>query len=272
MDFGTLNAQSLIIVENDHFSAVFVHGSNNCVQNQAERNWIGRVIFNFLLRTRVRKYFFARQIFIKLSNSPRPGVAADNNIAHVPATENLHLMPTPIGHALAGAIIYKSLPTTQKTTAALLIAVLFFALLPDVDFLFGFPVGDPNRCHHYFTHSLFFVLVAGVAGGIIYAKLRGGRSLIYSAIFASAGISHVILDLLAVDKRAPFGCPVFWPFSNKYFISPVLLFSDVSRVSDSRLFLQSLFNRHNLATVGVELLVLTPILIYILWRKRNHRV
>ena len=176
-------------------------------------------------------------------------------------------MPTPIGHALAGAIIFESLPVKRKQTLLLLSAVLFFALLPDVDFLFGFLLGDPNRYHHFFTHSLLFVVLSGLLGGFVYAKLRPGRILFFSAIFVSSGISHVILDLLAMDKRAPFGCPVFWPFSKKYFISPVLLFSDVSRVSDSRLFLQSLFNLHNLATVGVELLVLVPILILLMRRK-----
>lgn len=181
-------------------------------------------------------------------------------------------MPTPFGHALAGAIIYTSLPAGRKQTAALVVAILFFTLFPDVDFLFGLLQGDANRYHHYFTHSFFFVIMVGILGGIVYTKWRGGRCLFYSAIFVSAGISHVILDLLAVDKRAPFGCPVFWPFSQNYVISPILLFSDVSRVSDSRLFLQSLFNRHNLATVGVEILVLAPILIFILWRKQNHRV
>jgi membrane-bound metal-dependent hydrolase YbcI (DUF457 family) len=180
-------------------------------------------------------------------------------------------MPTPIGHALAGAIVFYSLPDRIKNLTTLLIAAIFFSLLPDIDFLFGFPLGDPNRFHHNFTHSFVFVIVMGLIGGLLYAKLHKQRSLIYSAIFVSAGISHVILDVLAVDKRAPFGCPIFWPFSQEFYISPIVLFSDVSRVSDSRLFLQSLFSVHNLATICVEALVLIPILLYFVWRKnRNH--
>ena len=49
-------------------------------------------------------------------------------------------MPTPVGHILAGAVIYKS----QKESGFLLLSLLlFFALLPDIDFLFGFVAGDP---------------------------------------------------------------------------------------------------------------------------------
>ena len=187
------------------------------------------------------------------------------------ATLHLQPMPTPIGHALAGAIVFYSSPGKIKNTTTLLLAAVFFSLLPDIDFLFGFPLGDPNRFHHNFTHSFVFVILMGLVGGLLYAKLFQQRSLIYSAIFISAGISHVILDILAMDKRAPFGCPIFWPFSQQYYISPIILFSDVSRVSDSKLFIGSLFNWHNLATVGVEMLMLIPILVFILWKKKVSR-
>ncbi len=180
-------------------------------------------------------------------------------------------MPTPLGHALAGAILYEGLPAEKRRRHELFIAILIFALLPDIDFLFGFLVGDANLYHHFFTHSFFFVILVGILAGAVYAKWRRKSALIYSAILASAGISHVILDILAVDKRAPFGCPLFWPFSQKYYISPVLLFSDVSRVSDSRFFFQSLFNWHNLRTIGIEALVLTPVLLFMIWREEKKR-
>ena len=176
-------------------------------------------------------------------------------------------MPTPVGHFLAGAIIWTAL--RQRANIVLFVAILFFALLPDVDFIFGFVVGDPNRYHHQFTHSLLFVIVMGVIGGLIYAKWRQQNVLVSSAIFAIAGTSHVILDILAVDKREPFGCPLWWPFLKDFVISPVLLFSDVSRVSDSAMFFASLFNVHNLKTVLIELVVLMPLLFLVIWRNRK---
>ncbi len=178
-------------------------------------------------------------------------------------------MPTPVGHVLAGLIVHRGVKKCEKESAALLLVTVFMALLPDIDFLFGFPLGDPNRYHHQFTHSFVFVIVTGLLSGLLYAKWRRQRTLIYSAIFAYAGISHVILDVLALDRRAPFGCPLFWPFWQKYLISPIVIFSDVSRVSDSKLFFSSLLNWHNAATVGLELLFLVPILAFIIWRKKD---
>lgn len=169
-------------------------------------------------------------------------------------------MPTPVGHLLAGAIVHKS----QKTKGVLfLLFVLFFALLPDFDFVFGLAVGDANRYHHLFTHSFFFVVVAGVVGGALYAKWARASFAKSSAIFVSAGISHVILDILALDQREPLGCPIWWPFSYDFVISPVLIFSDVSRASDSNVFFQSLFNLHNLKTVLIEIAVLAPLLLVV---------
>lgn len=146
--------------------------------------------------------------------------------------------------------------------------LIFFALLPDVDFLFGFVVGDANRYHHLFTHSFTFVIVAGISGGGRYAKLKKDSWLKSSAYFISAGISHVILDILALDQREPFGCPLWSPFSNAFVISPVTIFSDVSRVSDSKYFIQSLFNSHNLKTVLIEMVILIPLLILIIFWNR----
>ncbi|MBN1466483.1 metal-dependent hydrolase [candidate division KSB1 bacterium] len=175
-------------------------------------------------------------------------------------------MPTPIGHMLAAAILCKS--QRSRDDFLFYLFILFFALLPDSDFLFGFFTGDPNRYHHLFTHSFAFVVIAGLLGGVIYAKWRDENIIFSSAIFISAGISHVILDCLAVDRREPFGCPIGWPFSQKFVISPVLLFSDVTRSSDSSLFFPSLFNMHNLQAVSIELFVLMPVL-FTVWMLRK---
>ena len=123
-------------------------------------------------------------------------------------------MPTPVGHLLAGAIIYRS---HREFNIRFFLGVMFFALLPDIDLLFGVFVGDPNRYHHQFTHSFAFVIASGGIGGFIYARGLKKKTLISSAFFISAGTSHVILDVLAVDKREPFGCPLWWPLSRKVY-------------------------------------------------------
>ena len=180
-------------------------------------------------------------------------------------------MPTPIGHLFAGAVIRQSVETDLRRNLWFTAALLFFALLPDIDFIFGFAVGDVNRYHHLFTHSFIFVLGAGLLGGRMFSLRSAKMALNVSAIFVLAGISHVLLDCLALDQRPPYGCPLLWPFSNRFFISPVVLFSDVSRSSDSKLFFSSLFNLHNLRTVAIEAAVLMPLwaVVWSVTRKKN---
>lgn len=180
-------------------------------------------------------------------------------------------MPTPIGHLFAGAVIRQSVETDLRLNLGFIAALLFFALLPDIDFLFGFLVGDVNRYHHLFTHSFLFVIAAGLVGGWAFSPRCAKTALRFSAFFALAGISHVLLDCVALDQRPPYGCPLLWPFSNRFFISPVVLFSDVSRSSDSKLFFSSLFNMHNLRTVAIEAAVLMPLwaIVWFVMRKKN---
>lgn len=178
-------------------------------------------------------------------------------------------MPTPIGHVLAGAIIFRIF---RKKNLALFLLLVFFALLPDIDFLFGFIVGDVNRYHHLFTHSVSFVLIAGIAGSAIVYFWRKQGFLFYSAIFCSAGISHLILDILALDKRPPYGCPLLWPFSRKFIISPFYFFSDVERESSAVQFLSSLLSWHNFRTILLEIAILLPLFILIvLWQNNKEK-
>lgn len=180
-------------------------------------------------------------------------------------------MPTPFGHMLAGALIYQSASKKTERTLLFIFLLLFFVLFPDIDFLFGFPAGDPNRYHHLFTHSLIFVAAVGLACGWIFSRFLQKSMRYSSAIFIAAGITHLLLDCLALDKRPPFGCPLLWPFTNRFFIAPVMLFSDVSRISDSKLFFVSLLNPHNLRTIAIETGVLAPLwaIVWIFKRKKS---
>lgn len=179
-------------------------------------------------------------------------------------------MPTPVGHLLAGEIVrHSSRIVITRRHRFMGVAVLFFSLLPDIDFLFGLPTGDINRYHHLFTHSLLFVILAGTAGGLLLGSSPKERFL-FSALFALVGTSHLLLDCLAVDRRPPLGCPLLWPVWNHFFISPILLFSDVSRPSEPSRFLVGLFNIHNLRTVLLEIALLAPpcLAIWMFVRKR----
>lgn len=121
-------------------------------------------------------------------------------------------------------------------------------------------MGRPNQYHHHFTHSIFFVVIAGLIGAIVAAKNSRARFGAFFVLWSAAGLSHLLLDWLALDTSPPYGVPLLWPFSMRYFISPLPVFSDVTRASESGQFLSSLFSIHNGKTILIELLLLGPIL------------
>jgi membrane-bound metal-dependent hydrolase YbcI (DUF457 family) len=178
-------------------------------------------------------------------------------------------MPTPVGHALGGIITASLLKSNWKKNWLIFALLIFFAELPDIDFLFGIIEGDANKYHHQFTHSFVFVLFAALLGSIIINKLGIMHFSKSFVLFSVAGASHLIFDLLALDTSEPFGAPVFWPFWNGFVISPVTIFSDVHRSSASSAFFPSLFSLHNFKTVLIEVLLLGPILLF-LWARKIY--
>ena len=178
-------------------------------------------------------------------------------------------MPTPVGHVLGGMICLSFRKNKIRSDWLFILLMLLFAELPDIDLLFGLLEGNPNKYHHHFTHSFVFILAAGFVGGLIVKKLKVMQFAKSFVLFTVAGLSHLLLDLAALDTSAPFGAPIFWPFSQKYFIFPFAIFADVHRSFSSNTFWASLISRHNFETVLIEILVLMPILavIYILRKK-----
>ena len=175
--------------------------------------------------------------------SARERIGADGT------TENE--MPTPIGHIASGLLLFAVGCRPWRKQASLLLAQLFFALLPDIDLAFGLLLaGNANAFHHQATHSILFVAAAGWIGG----RLLGNKGR-YTPLLIAAGLIHLALDLLAKDTSVPYGAQVLWPFWNGYIIAPVQIFSDVHRSGDAASFLPSLFNGHNLQTIGIELAV-----------------
>ncbi len=192
-------------------------------------------------------------------------------------------MPLPVAHSLASGIIYSSADADGSlfTWRRLLLAMMI-ANAPDLDFLPGLLIGDPNRFHHGPTHSLAAVLiVAGIAacGAALGARwpLRGkieARAVAGTAIMVGAlWFSHILLDLFTEDLFGPFGVPLLWPFSDRYFLF-YPWFPNVARYSGPSgplAFFLSLLNWHNAWAATAEILTLTPVLaLSIWWRRRRH--
>jgi inner membrane protein len=180
-------------------------------------------------------------------------------------------MPSPVGHSIAGAVVYQLAPTIKGLKPWQVFGLYVgVANAADLDFVPGLIEGHPDRFHHLASHSigaaLFVALVLSAALGRFEEK-RFGR---HFALMFGLYLSHLILDWLCVDKGPPEGVPLFWPVTNAYFISPFLVFSDIHRVNSSGGFFPSLFSPHNLWAVALECLVLVPfLLLAIAWRRRT---
>ena len=130
-----------------------------------------------------------------------------------------------------------------QETLGLLAVAAFLACLPDLDYLPGLLVGELNRYHQLFTHSLAF---CAVASAVAAWALR--RTPLRPPSVAAIVFSHLLFDLLTEDARPPIGIPLLWPFSDKPFqIAPLVPRWEKLSVA------QALTSPANLRPVAVEL-------------------
>jgi membrane-bound metal-dependent hydrolase YbcI (DUF457 family) len=164
-------------------------------------------------------------------------------------------MPSPIGHALAGAatVFATDAATRRRSSDRIVLAAAALAALPDIDLL-------DYRHHRTVTHSVTAVAAVFIITAALTGKVTRWRT---AAIFALAWASHLVLDWLAQDHFPPFGIQAFWPFSRRWFISGLGLFRETARLH--------LFSRatilFNLRTGLQEIAILLPI-VAALWLVR----
>jgi len=168
-------------------------------------------------------------------------------------------MPTPIGHSIMGGILYRGIRQEKKRWGRLLL-YLVVANLADFDFIPGIVLGKPNFFHHGPTHSLGAALLVGLFFGLLLLVVKKENFWLNFFVFSGIYFFHIVLDYFAVDTTPPYGIPLFWPLVNDYFISPIQIFSDISRGSTNTTFFSGLFLKHNWFSVIKEILILTPIL------------
>jgi membrane-bound metal-dependent hydrolase YbcI (DUF457 family) len=204
-------------------------------------------------------------------------------------------MPSPVGHALAGvtaAWAADLMPGRRLWRSAASIPVLsddwstrFFSgaggaltlcaaalgAAPDLDLFLS--------QHRAVTHSVGAVaavfIVAGVVTGQVTRKVQSTKYKVQSKfevqpepfgiasvlrvalICAAAYGSHLLLDWLAVDMRAPYGLQVLWPLSDGWYISGLDVFPQTER----RHLLSLATLRINLRAMAFETAVMLPLLV-----------
>ena len=183
-------------------------------------------------------------------------------------------MPSPIGHALSGLAIRQGRPGIFFSTPWLeAIFFLFLANFPDLDFLPGILTGHPNIYHHGIFHSLGAAVAVAAAGGGFFFLLKRRFWAATAMIFFTFAL-HLVLDFFGKDFAAPFGMPVFWPFSYRYYLADKPFLLNIERSVNSTDFFPSLFNAHNLKAVLIEITVLgsLPVLAVIVrrWLKKSR--
>ena len=141
-------------------------------------------------------------------------------------------MPSPIGHALAGAAIAWSFRGTSSTGGStrrftnwkLPVACAVCAALPDIDLLY-------MPTHRTATHSvpvavLLTILAVVVTGWVNpirdWASRRfsvGTQTFVVGLACGLAWSSHILLDWLGADANPPYGVQALWPVSDTWFFS-----------------------------------------------------
>ncbi len=178
-------------------------------------------------------------------------------------------MCSPIGHSLIGSVIgsfhCRNSPfISRKNLSPLLLAVIV-ANIPDLDYLPGIIVGQLNRYHHGWTHSLVGVAVLSVAvWGLIKLLMKENRAG-FLFIFALL-LSHLAADMMTIDEKAPYGIPLFWPFSDTFLQFPFTIFPAFSKHS-----LSEVLQWVNVRRALYEIRLLLPLLAaaFVLYRRNR---
>jgi membrane-bound metal-dependent hydrolase YbcI (DUF457 family) len=173
-------------------------------------------------------------------------------------------MPSPIGHALAGALVVLSaehLPRRLgpvRASLALALVCIGLAVLPDADLLY-MPV------HRTVTHSFTAVAVVMIIAAGVTRQVTGAIAWGVVLACGAASLSHILLDWLGEDFNQPRGIQALWPFSDRWMVSGWDVFRSTER--HDPLSIRSM--THNAITAGQEILLLGPIVLA-LWLMRKR--
>lgn len=141
----------------------------------------------------------------------------------------------------------RRLPTRQPGFSIrqlwLVSLLLFWAIVPDLDVIPGFLVGDLGRFHNNLTHSLTAAVVLSVMAALILSWInRCSLRIWFIALFFSYG-SHILLDFVTYSER---GLLLLWPFDLTRYESGVALFYGVR-------WSEGVISYHHLVTLVSEL-------------------
>jgi inner membrane protein len=132
-----------------------------------------------------------------------------------------------LAHATAGYLAYEALRPAGPHRPWLLAGAVVLANVPDLDFLPGLAVGDPDAYHRGVTHTLLAALVVAAGVGLVARWRRVPRAWWWAAFAAVAYGSHLLVDWMTVDVVPPHGIQLLWPFSDRWLHAPGSLLGEI---------------------------------------------
>lgn len=110
-------------------------------------------------------------------------------------------MPSPVGHVLFAFAISGVPKSREVFTRWWPVLALFAAIAPDLDFLPGMLIGDPNRFHHGPTHSITAAGVFTIVLALIF-RIIAPVTLFsnFSHGVQGEGVAGVIRDIFSMHN------------------------------------------------------------------------
>jgi membrane-bound metal-dependent hydrolase YbcI (DUF457 family) len=160
-------------------------------------------------------------------------------------------MASPLGHSMMGVAIFFATvkPIEWFKRWGWFFLLMLFSAAADLDYLPAvfnrFDLAE--RFHRKFTHTLLFAGLATVLYIIVTALIY--RKIMWKAasVLLAALIIHLVIDIVSLDEREPYGIAIFEPFNSQYLYSPVVIFPNIEKDSYSRII-----NLHNIKTALFE--------------------
>ncbi len=183
-------------------------------------------------------------------------------------------MPSPVGHSLIGLGLglgvlsprgaWRDLLAFARRNWAALLLVVAMANAPDVDYIPGVLVGRINAYHHLYTHTLGWIALVAAGAWLVARAFRPGFGWVWLPIFFAALATHLLADLVTEDTAAPYGIMALWPFTDRFYLSPVTIFRHLEKAEWA-----DVFQLYNLKVLLLEALWCIPLVAgVVIWKVR----
>lgn len=182
-------------------------------------------------------------------------------------------MASSVGHSICGIACYLAARRLNPDIAVFhpakgALLFIFLANLPDGDLLLGYLfASNPLQYHWGFTHTVWFILLAGILiGGVMKATERLSVFAWSMLVFAVA--SHVAIDLITGSQwgmHPSYGLKLFWPVFDVRITSPISLFLGVKHE------LSYFLSGHNLLAVMIDIFVFSPVVMALTLTSKKRR-